>query len=405
MNIFNFSRAELPKISENVRKNIVEFGSDNLFPNTLIEALSTSAIHNAIVESKAKAITGKGVELIGNVSVETKALFEQWIMKPNQTEDLEDLLNKVSTDYETFGAFSLEVIWTKDGKNIAEINHIDVSKIRMEFMTDGVITHYQYSRDWAQTRKQAYTPVRIPAFNPANAKSDKRQLLYVKNYRAGNEYYGVPAYIAATSWIQLDAELGLFHLSNIKNGLTPSMHFNFRNGTPTEDEQHKIYANLKTHFQGSSNAGKFIVTYSDGEATAPEFKAIETSNVDELYIVLNDLIIQNILTAHRVTSPMLLGVKTEGQLGGSSELSTAYTIFDKTVIAPSRQKIQKTFNQLLQFIIPGAQMNIIPANPIEFTLSESTLTKIMSVNELRAKISLKELTDEELQKLKSNPNG
>lgn len=397
--ILDFTRAELPKIKENSTKKIVEFGDDNLYPKTLIDVLNTSAIHNAIVEAKANAIVGDGVQLRGNVSTETTAMFENWCTNPNPDEDLTEILDRVALDFETHGAFALEVIWTKDGSAITEINHLDVSKVRLEPVIDGVIEAIQYSRDWSQHRKSAYQPITIPTFDPERARQDGRQVLYVKNYRPGNEYYGIPSYISALSWIQLDAELGLFHLSNIKNGLTPSMHFSFKNGVPTLEEQKKMFEKIKKQYQGTSNTGKFILTFSDGSDTAPEFTPIETTSIDQLYVVLNDLIIQNILTAHRVTSPMILGVKTEGQLGGASELDTAFQIFDKTVIQPSRKRIEATLNRLLKHIIPGATLELVPSNPIDFRLSESVLSRIMTVNELRARVNLPELADEELSVL------
>ncbi|MDN5385821.1 hypothetical protein QEP66_27810, partial [Streptomyces sp. LB8] len=68
---------------------------------------------------------------------------------------------------------------------------------------------------------------------------------------------------------------------------------------------------------------------------------------DKQYTVLNELTIQNIMIGHRVTSPMLLGVKTEGQLGGRNELLQAYELYMNSVVKPFQNQLLKTFKKLL----------------------------------------------------------
>ena len=52
---------------------------------------------------------------------------------------------------------------------------------------------------------------------------------------------------------------------------------------------------------------------------------------------------QKILTAHRITSPMILGIKTPGQLGGREEVIDAYLLLLNTVIKPMQQTILDIF--------------------------------------------------------------
>ena len=56
---------------------------------------------------------------------------------------------------------------------------------------------------------------------------------------------------------------------------------------------------------------------------------------------------QTILTAHRITSPMILGIKTEGQLGGRSEILDSYQLFLQTVIIPIQEQILKALEKIL----------------------------------------------------------
>ncbi|BCV05381.1 MAG: hypothetical protein CM15mV105_260 [uncultured marine virus] len=53
------------------------------------------------------------------------------------------------------------------------------------------------------------------------------------------------------------------------------------------------------------------------------------------------------MTGHRVTSPMLLGVKTEGQLGGRDELMQAFEIIPKHSCKTYQEHILKTLEKIL----------------------------------------------------------
>jgi FKBP-type peptidyl-prolyl cis-trans isomerase 2 len=56
---------------------------------------------------------------------------------------------------------------------------------------------------------------------------------------------------------------------------------------------------------------------------------------------------QTILTSHRITSPMILGIKEAGQLGGRSELIDAYNLFLEIVIKPIQESMLKDFEKVL----------------------------------------------------------
>jgi hypothetical protein len=79
---------------------------------------------------------------------------------------------------------------------------------------------------------------------------------------------------------------------------------------------------------------------------APVITPIPQNGADGYYTTVNDMVTQKILTGHRITSPMLLGIKTEGQLGGRQELLDAYAHFLTTVIYPMQSDILKTFEML-----------------------------------------------------------
>ncbi len=180
--------------------------------------------------------------------------------------DLDEILARVSYDLEIYGAFCLNIVWSKDRKSIAQINYMDPRKVRIatyreEFECD----HYWVSDDWSSIRKN--TPVLYPGFSIKD-RSKASQILYVKEYRPGCEWYGIPEYISAANWIELEWEIAMFHLSSIRQGFHPSMVINFANAVPSEEEMDSVIRRLRDEYEGASRGGKVIFTFSDSKDTA-----------------------------------------------------------------------------------------------------------------------------------------
>lgn len=396
MNIINFASVDLPNfINKKVNNtNIISFGSDNKFGEYLIELYNSSALHNAIIENKSKILAGKSVKI---KNLETYSILEKTIIN-NIIENniscdcnLDEVIRRISKDYTLFSAFALEIIYNKTRDKIAEINHIDISKIRIGEMVNGKVLNYYYCQDWSNRK---HKPIQISAYNTNNKHKDNSQLLYVKEYRTGCDYYSLPNYIGALNWIKIDAEISKFQLSNIQNGFAPTVAINYNSILPIE-QMDVINKQLNQKYSGAHNAGKLLLTFSDGKDKAPEYKVLETSNMDTKFLQLSNSIQQNILSAHQITSPMLVGIKTEGQLGGSNELEQAYKMLENN-IKKSRLLIEQSLNKLLKNFVTPFQIEI-ESDTLDITFSEATLLAILTQNELRAKIGYEAIEPTEIK--------
>ena len=59
---------------------------------------------------------------------------------------------------------------------------------------------------------------------------------------------------------------------------------------------------------------------------------------------------RKIMVAHRIISPMLLGIKDNTGLGNNAEeLKTASILFDNTVIRPFQELLLSAFDNILAF--------------------------------------------------------
>ena len=96
----------------------------------------------------------------------------------------------------------------------------------------------------------------------------------------------------------------------------------------------------------------------DSPENAPQIVPIPQNGADGYYTTINDTVVQKILTAHRITSPMILGIKTEGQLGGRTEVIDAYLLLQNTVFQPFQQQILGCLESILQFNYPDAVLGV-----------------------------------------------
>ena len=332
----DFRAADVVQYQELVKnKNYVYWGDDNIFPIHLLALYQNSPIHRACTNSITYGVKGKGIYNNTN---------QEELLMANRRETLYEVYQKCVIDRVLFGVFSINVILDNAG-NVSELYHTDVSKIRSGKVDEfNNVQNYYLSAEWRYPQK--FVPIEIPAFDLTN-KDKASQLYFVKTYTPNYNYYGVPDYFAAVSSVQLDIEVKNFHLNNIQNSLLPSMAISFSNGMPSDEEKDIIYNQLLDKYSSTNNAGKLFLFFSDTPESQPVITPIPNNGSDDFYTGLYQNIEETILTAHRITSPMILGIKTQGQLGGRNELEESYNLFQNIVIKPIQKEILEHFNKLL----------------------------------------------------------
>lgn len=357
------ARIEMPEIIEERSLDWVKYGKNNCYPRELIKLTETCSLHNAIVDSKAIMMAGKSIKIDGLTIDEYVATVDinEGAKQRFQLSQFEAVRHKLSLDYQHFGAYAYELVFSMDFSKIVEINHVNVADIRSGKYVNGRVRNYWYSRNWKDTKK--YPPESIVAYDPKDQKN-YRQLVYRYKYTPDNEYYGKPTYQSGLSWIKLDSETGLFHLSNMENGFSPGMHISFFKNPGSIEEQQKVIQQLNQQFKGASKAGNKLVTFSDGKELAVEVKPIEVSNIDKQFILIGETAVQQILSAHKVTSPMLMGIATPGKLGYSNELEPAQKIFEAQVIAPERNMLQEDLSFVYRYNGFSQKLELEQFNPL-----------------------------------------
>lgn len=337
----DFGAAQVPQYQEVIKnKPYVFYGDDNLFPNHLLALYQYSSINRACLNAIMYGVKGKNMIV--------KEGDPNRIAMANRSETVYQVFEKCVMDRVIFGGFALNVVKSNDG-DIAEFYHMDFSKLRAgkedEFTNVG---SYFYSVDWRSSTfsQNKYKPIELEAFNmmPDSAPS---QVMYFKTYTPGMSYYPAPDYLGGLTSIQLDIEVSNFHLNNMQNSMMPSVAVSFTNGVPSEEERDMIYRQLDAKYSSTNSAGKWFLFFSENPETAPVITPINNNASDGWYASMQPQIEQKIMTAHRIVNPMILGVKTAGQLGGRNEILESYDLFGEIVLKPIQEELLKAFEKVL----------------------------------------------------------
>ncbi len=360
----DLSRVEIPKLKETSNYRFINYGDDNQYPQYLVNLSKTSALHRILIENKAKLTAGSDITingtplrdwvntLSGSTAIRIQNLFF------NSKYPLRDWIKRTAYDYQLFGAYSSEIIWSSNFEYIKILKHIDTSKIRSGSINkNGEIEKYYYSRDWSRWNSKNITPISI--FDIEN-KQDYNQIIYKKDYYPNLEYYTEPSYIGGLTYINLDSELGLFNLSHIQNGFNPGLIFKIPFAFKSNEEKQEFIIEFTNHYKGAKNNKNPIMLFKNGEAEW-DIEKVETPNFDQQLVALGDFILQQLIFAHRITNGSLVGLLVPGKIGNSSDEELEYSMkqFNKLVIEPSRLMIEETIEDILKTYNINAEVKII----------------------------------------------
>jgi len=338
-------------------------GQNDGYFDFLIYLYKKSPKHRAITDSKRDYLTGGGLKKKSPVygertlvdGVEPGTSEKVPALNVNGVgETMQDVMDKCGLDYIIYNGYIIMVVWAKDGERF-EMFHQSFNKFRIS--KDG--KKFYYKEDWKNRREEAKE---YPEFNLNNREG--AQVFYYCEYTIGGDKYPDPEYAAATDYIQADIEVAGHTLSNAQGGFTASKMISFFNGEPEEEGKRIIERRLGEKFTGKRGK-KFMLTFNLDAAKKPQIDDLGASDMTkEDFTAVDTQIQQNIFAGHRITSPMLFGIKTEGQLGGNTELKTAYEIFINTYAKPKQAKLEKVINFFGSLMDVGEDYYFAQLDPI-----------------------------------------
>ena len=349
-----------PRISENNLDKRVKWisygieGADDFF-SILTSRYEGSQTNQACINSLADMIYGKGVKSRGDDDATSNYLYSL----TTETE-----LKKIILDFKLYGNAAIQITYSPDRTKIIGFYHLPVSTLRAERVNEqGEICGYYYSPDWDNKKIK---PTRISAFGHS---TDEIEVAYIKSYSPMKFYYSTPDYYSCIQYCAVEEEISNLHLSNIRNGFLPTSIINFNNGMPPIEERAVIENAIRNSFTGTSNAGKFVLSFNENPEYATTISPINIPNLHNQYEIISKEAEASIIKAHRITSPLLLGIRdsVKGFSSNADELKTSYDLMYALVINPTQQELLLVLEELLNYNnIEADNLYFMPLIPFGF---------------------------------------
>lgn len=335
--------------------NYLKTGYEDDFSQVLRKMTKQSTTHAGILTKKSKMVAGIKAEYnTRGVKGKAKAMQADVFLNNagGANKNIHSQIKHAAYQYQLNGGFALLIKYDDAFTKLVSLKSLDANQYRRQTNIEGIPTDkFVVRRSFgfmAESLLDNASRVVAP-FSKFN-KKDKEQLLYVMNPDSGQEYYGVPNYIAAYNFIASDHEFGEQIYNSSSNGFMPKVMATFFGRNMTKDEKGTQAKRFTESFVGSK-ASPVITAWIKKPEEKPEIDVLNVANLDKTLDVMSRLNDQKILTAHNVTSPTLFGVMIGGKLGGTgNEMIAAYQIFRSTETLPDREILLEAFNWILESV-------------------------------------------------------
>ena len=352
-----------PPLMEDKSRDWVMNGRLNQYYNYIIDRNNGSPTNASINESYTTLIYGKGLRTSsGALGAEGWGRL-QTILRPRE-------LRKMVRDFQVFGEFSFEIIESKGGE-LHSLTHVPKEMLIPAIANEkNQIEKYWFSRNWQKYTDIDYTPISFPAFGAQKGNS----MFVARPYTVGNEYFGSPDYSSGLVYAEIEEELSNMYISSIKNGLSAGYIINIPNGTNyTPEEKEEFERQVKKKLTSSSNASNFIISFNDQEVAIDVTPFPVNSSVHKQWDTLTEQAKTQLMTAHRVISPSLVGLSSASgfsSVADEMDMSERQTI--KRVIKPKQDFVIESLEEVLVHYGINLDLYFAPLTEEKIEVKEET---------------------------------
>jgi hypothetical protein len=379
ISIVNLSAYTSPVIQENKKNSYIEYGSDNNYFQYLIDRYLYSATNGAIITGIANMIYGKGLDALDSNK------------KPNEYAQMKSIikdsdLRKIALERKLLGMAAMQVV--KEKNLVKQVLHFPMQTLRAEKCNDkGQIEAWYYHHDWTK-KKPSEDVKRIPAFGFGNG--NEVEIYVIKAYVSGFDYYSPIDYSGSLPYALLEENIADYQINDVQNGFSGTKVINFNNGIPSEEMRDKMKRDVMGKLTGARGE-KVIIAFNANAESKTTVEDLPLNDAPAHYEYLSKECFDKLIVGHRVTSPMLLGIRTgDGGLGNNAdEIKTATLLFDNIVIKPYQLEIIDAIDEILAVNDISLKLYFKTIQPLEFvetagldsqTTEEETGIKMCSHN-------------------------
>ena len=385
LHIVNLASYNRPKITEDKKRQWVNYGEDNDYYSYLIDLYTNSTTNNAIINGVSQMIYGKGVDALNSSS------------KPDEYAALRSIfsnecLRKISLDLKLLGEASFQVLY-KDSK-VVKSEHFPRQTLRAEKCNeDGDIEAYYYFHDWSKL-KPSDKPLRIASFGFGNGKESEIKI--IKRYVSGYDYYAPVDYQGGLAYAELENEISDYLINDVQNGFSGTKVVNFNNGVPDREKQLQIKSDVMHKLSGARGE-KVIIAFNNNAESKTTIDDVPLNDAPAHYEYLSNECTNKLMVSHRITSPLLLGIRNgnSGLGNNADEIKTASLLFNNVTIKPYQDLITDAMDDILAVNGISLKLYFKTSQPLEFIETDNAITDEAREQETGVKMSKEEQSFED----------
>ncbi len=324
---------------------IVNFDTDNAYPQHVADIVRGSAIAAKCTDVYAKFIAGGGFN--------DAQLYATVVNAIGLTAD--HLLRKLAADLALYRGFALHINYNANGQ-IVSVSHIPFDHCRLSLADS-----YGYSRkiavydDWSKRRYRSLRRDAIDFIDLFNPDSDtvaaqaeaaggweqyKGQVFW---YSADGAEYPHATPDPVLEDCVTDAEIKAFKWRAITTNFMASHVYVHRGTFETEEARYQMHEVLG-EFQGARATGKIMLVESPDEFNDPKIVKLDVQDFDRQFEYTEGSVQDNIRLCYGIPS-VLIGKEVAGKLGTSQELEQAINYYSYQTMA-ERLVLEETFTRI-----------------------------------------------------------
>lgn len=334
-----------PLVDEEVhkRREWVDFGHDNLFPERMRALADNCAPLERCATTMALFMAGKGIKFVdegGNEIEAAKDLFSEWMSETTE----EEFLWGVFYDVGLLNAASINV--RRSASQVVRLDHFDVSMVRSAKMDEDMeVPGYWWSAKWNECRKDKYKPEFIPKY--IGGDGEALSMVYAKAYKQGRLYYSEPWWLGAVAAAEVWSKIDPYNKVSIDTGFAPNVHIHVPSIATDEADIDDLVEAMEDVYHGARGKRAFVTTGNpqvegDRVEVIPIGNTTDAGNLDEL----RDAAAGVIYDAYGI--PRIL--VTEQDTGLASQglaIRQSLEAFQKTQVEPKQKMVRRIITRLM----------------------------------------------------------
>ena len=365
--------------------------SDNIYVNDLAKRARRSSTHSSIVNQKITFVKGKYFTFsIDGSPVMYDDLpddFKEWCKEVNpEGQSLYDVFCEWIQSYVITGNYYPHV---KKSGDYTALYSEDATTVRKSKDTKrAYLSNFWRDIGLSNTPSAEYPVNELEFYDGTN--QNEFLIHGMRKYPEFN-YYGLPDYVGALDWIDIEYRMSKYNIDKFDNGFFPSVLIQMFGEVPDGMNAQQYVDKIKDKFTGEANNDKFLVELLDSPDQAASIKEFERERDGE-FLELSQLTTKAIITAHRIT-PSLAGIETGGKLGSNQQIKDEYDKFMNSVVIPDFQEpLLKMLNKIISrdTRYGNIEIDILNVAPVGNS-SRVDINGVVTINEARKMLGLDEL--------------